>query len=69
MTQRDVRDLETAYERAGFIVRRDKGHHKVFRPSGQLVTTLTTSKCKGRADQNAKAKLRQAIRQGPVPAA
>ena len=68
MINKDVRDILAEYKSHGFRVERGSRHHKVF-DGPRLVTVLSGSKCGGRAEANARAALRRAIRQRQAQAA
>jgi hypothetical protein len=65
---KDLLNILAEYTSHGFRVERGGRHHKIF--DGQrLVTVLSGSKCGGRAERNAHAALRRALRQRQVQAA
>jgi hypothetical protein len=59
---RTVTEIDAMFMAAGFIlVRQDK--HRIWRcPCGHIQLTSQSSPCKGRGDQNVKAKMRRALR-------
>lgn len=58
-----VTAIDNMFEAAGFTLVR-KTRHRVWRcPCGHIQLTSQSSPCKGRGDQNVKAKLNRALRE------
>ncbi len=60
MTAKEARQMVAEYERHGYTAI-EADHWKIY-DGPRLVTTLSKSKCRGRADQNARMALKRAIR-------